>query len=189
VVTLSGTGVDFALPASNTGLGQAVVQGASAQYSISVAPVAGTYSNPVTLTCSGLPAQAACSFATNPVTPGASGATSALTISTAAPVYAHMLPPSTKLPPTSLPALLLGAMLLTMVGWWQVRRTRPRWAAATCLLFGLLFATLFMAGCGAGGFPLPKVGGTPVGSYPVTVTGTSGSTSHSTTVTLTVTAS
>jgi hypothetical protein len=100
-----------------------------------------------------------------------------------------MLPPSTGRPPAALPALLLAAMLPVLVGWWRVRRKSPRWAAATCLLFGALLATTFMAGCGAGGYLLPKVGGTPVGLYTITVTATFGSTSHTTTITLNVTAS
>jgi hypothetical protein len=112
-----------------------------------------------------------------------------MTITTAAPAYAMMHPPSTRMPPTAPLALLLGAMLVPLAGWWGMRRDSRRWAAASCLLFGLLLATTFMAGCGAGGFPLPKAGGTPAGNYTVTVTGTSGSTSHSTTVSLTVTAS
>jgi len=186
-VTLSGVGVDFAV-ATPTGT-QTVAQGGQAQYTINVTSVGGTDSNAVTLACSNLPAQATCAFGTNPVTPGASGASSQLTITTTAPAYAMMVPPITGLPPASLPALLLATMLPALVGWWRVRRKSPRWAAATCLLFGALLATTFMAGCGAGGYPLAKVGGTPVGTYSVTVSGTSGSTQHTTTVTLTVNAS
>jgi hypothetical protein len=187
VVALSGVGVDFAV-ASPTGT-QTVTQGGQALYTINVASLAGTDSSAVTMACSNLPAQATCAFSPNPVTPGANGTTTQLTITTVASVYARMLPPSPLLPPAALPALLLATMLLTLMGWWQVRRKAPRWAAATCLLFGALLATTFMAGCGAGGYPLAKVGGTPAGSYTVTITGTSGSTSHTTTVTLTVTAS
>jgi hypothetical protein len=186
-VTLSGVGVDFAV-ASPTGA-QTVAQGGKAVYTINLTSVGGTDSSAVTLACSNLPAQATCAFGTNPVTPGASGGSSTLTITTTAPVYARMLPPSTGQPPAALPALLLAMMLPVLVGWWRVRRQSPRWAAATCLLLGALFATTFMAGCGAGGYLLPKVGGTAVGSYTVTVTGTSGSTQHTTTVTLNVTAS
>ena len=69
-----------------------------------------------------------------------------------------------------------------------MRRQSPR-GVATRLLLGVLFATTFMAGYGAGGYRLPKAGGTTVGSHTVTVTGTSGSKQHTTTVTLNVTAS
>jgi hypothetical protein len=186
-VTLSGVGVDFAV-ASPTGA-QTVAQGGKAVYTINLTSVGGTDSSAVTLACSNLPALATCAFGTNPVTPGASGGSSTLTITTTAPVYARMFPHSPGRPPAALPALLLAMMLPALVGWWRVRRQSPRWAAATCLLFGVLLATTFMAGCGAGGYNLPKVGGTPVGSYTVTVTGTSGTTQHTTTVTLNVTAS
>jgi len=186
-VALSGLGADFAVASPNGT--QTVAQGGNAQYAINVTSVGGTFSNAVTLACSNLPAQTTCAFGSNPVTPGASGASSQLTLTTAAPAYAIMVPPSTGLPPAALSALLLAMMLPALVGWWRVRRKSPRWAPATCLLFGALLAATFMAGCGAGGYPLAKVGGTPAGNYTVTVTGTSGSTQHTTTVTLTVTAS
>ena len=186
-VALSGVGVDFAV-ASPTGT-QTVAQGGSAQYTINVTSLGGTDSSAVTLACSNLPAQATCAFSPTTATPGASGASSTLTITTAAPVYARMLPPFSGHPPAPLPGLLLAMMLPALVGWWRVRRTSPRWVTATSLLLGVLLATTFMAGCGAGGYPLPKVGGTPASNYNITITGTSGSTSHTTTVALTVTAS
>jgi len=186
-VALSGVGVDFGIGSLTPT--QSVGQGGQAVYTINVTSVGGTDSNAATLGCSNLPAQATCAFSPTTVTPGASGGSSTLTITTTAPVYARMLPPSTGRPPAALPALLLAAMLPVLVGWWRVRRKSPRWAAATCLLFGALLATTFMAGCGAGGYLLPKVGGTPVGLYTITVTATFGSTSHTTTITLNVTAS
>jgi hypothetical protein len=185
-VTLSGTGVDFAL-ALPTGT-ESVVQGGSATYTINVTSLGGTDSSAVTLACSNLPALTTCGFSTNPVTPGANGGSSTLTIATQAPVYARALPPSTGMPPAGLPALLLATMLLVMVAWWRAHRRSPRWATAACLLFGALLATTFMVGCGGGGYLLPKVGGTVTGSYTITITGTSGSTQHSTTITLNVTA-
>lgn len=63
-----------------------------------------------------------------------------------------------------------------------------RWAAYLPLAFLLLVLMLQMVRCGGGtssGGP-PPPNGTPAGTYAVTVTGTSGTTQHSTTITLKV---
>ena len=56
------------------------------------------------------------------------------------------------------------------------------------LLFGVLaVGLLFQVACGGGAKATPTVNpGTPAGTYAITVTGTSGSASHGTTVTLVV---
>jgi 6-phosphogluconolactonase (cycloisomerase 2 family) len=185
--TLSGVGVDFRV---NSSTGAVTVKpGGTAQYTINVSPLGGTDSSSVTLACSNLPVQTTCAFGTNPVTPGANGSSSTLTITTTAPVFARMAPPPAGIPPATMAALFLALMLPLPFGWWRVRRKSPRWVAATCLLWGALLATTFVAGCTSGGFQVPLVGGTLGGSYTVTVTGTVGATQHSTTVTLNVTAS
>jgi hypothetical protein len=48
----------------------------------------------------------------------------------------------------------------------------------------LIFGVAFLVACGTGGGD-PK-GGTPAGEYTITVTGSSGATQHSTTVSVTV---
>jgi len=60
-----------------------IAPGSSARSTVSVTP-SGGFASAVMLSCSGLPTGATCTFATNPVTPGASAATSALTIATTA---------------------------------------------------------------------------------------------------------
>jgi hypothetical protein len=167
---------------------QTVAQGGHGQYTIKIPSAVGTFSGPVTLTCSNLPAQATCAFSPNPITPGPDGVTTQLTITTAVPSSAMTVPHIVGPPPAALPAILLAMMLTALVGWWRVRRESLRWLVAPCLLFGALLATTFMAGCGGGGYPLAKVGSTPSGTYTITVTGTSGTMEHTTAVTLNVTA-
>jgi len=167
---------------------QTVAQGGHGQYTIKIPSAVGTFSGPVTLTCSNLPAQATCAFSPNPITPGPDGVTTQLTITTAVPSSAMTVPHIVGPPPAALPAILLAMMLTALVGWWRVRRESLRWLVAPCSLFGALLATTFMAGCGGGGYPLAKVGSTPSGTYTITVTGTSGTMEHTTAVTLNVTA-
>jgi CSLREA domain-containing protein len=62
-----------------------VVRGWSRDYTVRVRAVGGSHDDPVSLSCTDLPAQAACSFDPAAVTPGASEATSILTVSTANP--------------------------------------------------------------------------------------------------------
>jgi Right handed beta helix region/Abnormal spindle-like microcephaly-assoc'd, ASPM-SPD-2-Hydin len=80
VTSLTGTSVDFAVSASPASV--TVAQGQTASYTISLAPLGGSFPNPVSLTCSGLPAGATCSFSANPGVPGTSGASSALSVTT-----------------------------------------------------------------------------------------------------------
>jgi len=81
-VSLSGTGTDFAVsPSPSSGT---VKRGQSIQFTITVAPVAGPYNPGVTLSCSGLPGYAGCTFSPASVIPGTNGAKSVLTISTTA---------------------------------------------------------------------------------------------------------
>ena len=57
--------------------------GTTGAYNLTVSSVGAAFANPVTLSCSGLPPGAQCSFSPNPVTPGATSVAAILTISTA----------------------------------------------------------------------------------------------------------
>jgi len=171
-VTLNGT----ATPAptftisSSTGP-QTIPSGGSATYTIAVTPQNGSFNNAVTFAASGLPAGATATFQPTSVTPGASPVSSALTIQmgtsqTAAAKAAWKL---------AAPALAI-VSLLFLPG-----KRRRRWITMTLLLFSCIGAITGLAGCG-GGFSLTP----PAQSYTITVTGTSGAQTQSTTVQLTV---
>jgi hypothetical protein len=66
----------------------------------------------------------------------------------------------------------------------QFRQRSARRAYRLAYWAGAVLIALYISGCGA---PYSnKTGGTPAGTYVVTITGTAGGTSHSTTASLTV---
>jgi hypothetical protein len=75
---------------------------------------------------------------------------------------------------------------LALLGLWSLvaRRNRLRWATVALALTMLLLMGL--AACGGGGASYVNPTGTPAGTYNVVVKGSSGSLTHSATVTLTV---
>jgi hypothetical protein len=174
-VSLTGTGTvppppTFAITSSTTA--QTVQPGGSAQYSITVTPQNGAYSNPVTFSATGLPTGATATFSPASLTPGSSAATAQLTIQTAAttPVTAGI----GSAWPLSLSLMPLFGLLF------GVRRLRRRWVTLAVLLFASLGALTALTGCG-GGFGLKTST-----NYSITVTGTSGAIQQTTTVQLTV---
>jgi sugar lactone lactonase YvrE len=81
-ISLTGFGPYFTVSASPTSL--KINPGSDKTTTVSVSPF-GQFNQPVNLSCSGLPANTTCSFATNPVTPnGSSSATSVLTVAVGA---------------------------------------------------------------------------------------------------------
>ena len=173
---LTGTGTappNFTM-ASPTGA-QTVQPGGAATYTVSITPVNGAFTGVVTLGASGLPIGATATFVPPTVTPGSTGATSQLTIQTAA-TKAEAAPGSPW--PLALPTLsLVGLFLLP-------GKHRRRWITLSVLLFASLTAAAALSGCG-GGFGLGnhEAGST---SYTITVTGNSGAIQQTTTMQLTV---
>ena len=171
--------MDFSLLArANTA---AINAGQSGQYELFVSPLAPAFTNPVSFSCSGLPAGTACSFSPANVTPGTSPAIVVLSISTPK-TLAEMRPPGTTHVQLML-ALLLPGMVLSFSGGMCSRKS-----LFTVLLIAVLAALLLQVACGGGGSsapppltpsPTPAPAPAPSStSYPVTVTATSGTVQH-----------
>ena len=153
-----------------------VAEGGSVQITVTVPPLGGAFNNVVTLVATGLPRGATATFNPPTVTPGANGAQSVMTIQLA-PLTARTAPPIPSWPvwPTAAAGMLLFA--------WRLRkRPLPRLAFAALVLCAVSAAAQMLGGC-AGGFAGLS---TPPGQYTVTVSGTSGGLSASTTVTVVV---
>ena len=172
---------DFSLAPTSTSLTMST--GAQAGDVLTLAGLNG-FSGPVTLTCAvtGPAPMPTCNFSQSSVTVGSSAGTSTLTIT--APASIASVVPSVSRPSGMNFGLLLTVVSLLMGGILLMSREvknsrRPRWL----LQGGMLLALGALAGCGSGGTtsapPAPQ-------SYTVTVTATSGSIQHSTTVNVTV---
>jgi hypothetical protein len=164
---------DFTIVAtSGTPAASSPIQpGMSAAFSFTLAPASGSFPSPITLSATGLPAGASCSFSPATVTPGSGSVTTALTLQTASSASAAL-------------ATGWGAIALLLLPFFASRRMRRVLQRTPLLAIALLLFTLGsvagLAGCGSSGqFVQPQ-------SYPITVTGTSGTISHSVTVTLIV---
>lgn len=79
-VNLSGVGVDFSISATPSSA--SVKHGQAAEVTVGVTPLGGNFSSVVSLSCSGLPSGANCSFSPASVTPNSQSAISTLTIVT-----------------------------------------------------------------------------------------------------------
>jgi hypothetical protein len=182
----AGATPDFAIAVAPT-VGS-VAAGASATATVTLTP-SGGFSGTVALACSGAPTGAACSFSPSSVSLSGAAGTSVFTIRTAPSVAKLMASPRrSRSDPFAPTGVVLAGMLapLTM----RRRRPRSRTARAFSWLGLLLICGAALHGCGGGGGSSgkqPMSGGTPAGTYTVTVTATSGSTSHAATYSLTVT--
>jgi hypothetical protein len=178
-ITLSGTGSDFSLASSTN---TATVQpGSTATYTVNVVPVGGAFSNEVTLTCSGAPANSACSVSPSSVTPGSNTVSATVTIRTAASSSAAIRPKRQQ------PMLAMWLSGLGVFGILLTGSKRGRNQRAALLLLALLIAPmLFMSACAGGTGIAPQTTDVAPGTYQMTVTGASGADQHSIPLTMVV---
>jgi uncharacterized protein (TIGR03118 family) len=174
---------DFSIVASPSTATVSV--GQSAQLTVTVNSLNG-FSAATTFSCSGLPALASCSFSPSSVTPQAgTAATTKLTIATQPVGYMPKVAHGMGIILWS-PFAALGLFGLVLA---RTRRKRlfsdGLMAFATPLAFATVVAAVLILG-GCGSYSAATQSGTPPGTKTVMVTATSGSLSHSSTVTLTV---
>ncbi len=187
-LSLSGVGADFTLTSSAPN--ETATPGTAATYHLTIAPLGGSFSSSVGLTCSGLPAQASCGFSPSAVTPGGSAATATVTLYTTASTAAAGHPRLFETNPLYAIWIPLQGMGLFGMIFAGSRRPSKKWSSV--VLLGLMIALLlFATGCAGVSDTLPRPGtgsgsGTAPGSYSVTVTGTSGTLQHSVNLVLTV---
>lgn len=182
-VSLSGTGVTAGqFTVASPTPPQTVRPGGAAQYTINVAvtPTGDIFPNQVTLSATGLPGGATASFTPAQVVPGTGMVSSTMSVQTSTQVA--LLAPLTR--GSRWPVIPSGFALACCGAWAGFRRKHrerlARYFALVLLLVAMGAATFGLMGCGAGFAQFqPK-------TYTITVTGTSGESSASTTVQLTV---
>jgi len=179
-VLLNTVGTGFSILASTPTPGT-VSRGQSATSTVTL-KLLNAFDNPITLTCSAQPAQSAptCSLNPSSVTFDANGnATATLTINTGA-ATASLAPSSVRHNSRPLRYLWLPVAGFALLGTGLGSGRSSRRRLMVYLLGGILFGGLiFQSACGGSSGPHSQ-------TYTITITGTSGSTQHSTAVTLTV---
>lgn len=169
---------DFSL-ALPSGSSVSITAGQSASIGINISASNG-FNQSVTLSCAGAPTGATCGVSPASVNPNGGSASAQISISSTARSTAALFDSF-----WLWPSVMLGCLVV----WRRVPRNSRRLRQA--LVFMCLAIMTVITGCGGGGKTAsPPVvggtGGTPAGTYVLTVTGASGSQSHSTSIGLTV---
>ena len=195
VIGASTTPAPYTMTASSTS--GSVSSGESVQTTLNFAFPAG-FAETVSLACSGLPANATCSFAPASLVAAGGAATSVLTIQTGTQAIVGAASTAGPDPDVPLPlrsaalAAFLALLGATLHGALARRRRSPRSGAVLhfgrtrfSLRIGTLAAAGWLAGCDGGGDSSPAAM-TPSGTYNVVVTASSPSGTQSVTYGLTV---
>ena len=190
VTPSSGNTADFALSVSPSA--DTINAGQSATFTVSVTPRGG-FNNVVAFTCSSLPKGTSCNVAPSTVTLDGTNVSNAHIVLMTTQRSSLFTWPRLRLKPRINPWVTL-ALLVTCILFWlsfialhgmQRRPLRLLLPASAILLSALC------SSCG-GGYVAPlnpgkgPPGGTPAGTYPILITGTSGNVSHAATTQLTV---
>lgn len=188
-VALSGTGTvpDFAISATPSS--RTIAAGQRANYTITVTPLLGS-TQTVSLSCSGAPLNSSCTITPTSLTlDGTNPSTADVAVRTTARSLAPLQPLGKG--PTTGPlgtwwnlGWLFGLVLLLA----SLHALRQGARLAKVALAASLLVTLVWTACGGGTSSSSGGGqqGTPAGTFTLTFTGTAGSSTHSTTVTLEV---
>jgi hypothetical protein len=194
-----GTGGTPDFTVSDTPTTGSATAGSSVSTTVSLTPSNG-FAQSVSLSCTGLPAGAACAFSPATVSVSGSAATSALTITTTGSTA--MATPNGFFNPLAPVGTILAALSLPLI---IRRRGALGSSASNCLLVLVLAGSALLTACGGdhgngagsggsgsggsgtGGSGTGGTPGTPAGTYSVTITATAGTTVHTVAYTLTVT--
>jgi trimeric autotransporter adhesin len=183
-------------PATGASPSQTVTAGQTATYMLQISA---NQNVNVTFTCAGAPTAATCTPPAAPVavTAGTPVPVTVTVSTTARGMLAPQSEPATRMQPPAaiqmLPLSVLAVLLLilTLLGATQSPTGRlrlARVALSACLVLMPIAAATLLVGCGGGSSSTtpPPVTGTPAGTYTITVTATSGSTTAPTQLTLIV---
>ncbi len=198
-IALSGTATPASLvlnlaAASGSSLSQTVTAGQTANYSLQISA---NENVSVSFTCAGAPTAATCNVpASVNLTAGTPASVAVSVPTTARGMLAPQSEPANRMQPPialqMLPLSVLAVLLLivTLLAATQSPAGRLRFARvalSACLVLMPIVAATLLVGCGGGSSSsTPPVTGTPAGTYTITVTATSGSTTATTPLTLIV---
>ena len=156
--------------------------GMAGSLTVTATPQSGSFNNPISLSCGGIPNTLSCSFYPTTITPGSGGATSTLTISTTTAAARNLPRPRNFVPIYAswlLPFGLVGFGLLN-----KGTRHRGMQAVALCGVLGL---GMIGASCGSARNVQAASAAAPTSAtYSVTISGSSSASNLSTTVNIIV---